>query len=367
MKFALVVENTGTGPNGAFNVVIQDQLPAGFVVPQDAAGFNLQVDDGTGKPLTFTTLSGGLFGQGIELIDDVADDRGALAAASPTSGKNLAIVTFDVVVGQSVAADATLTNMGEVTGLRGHGRAVRISSSRPLQASAQATTLPVAMVKSISSTSEPFTTGSNLAIGEVALYTVVLTVPQGTLPNANVVDTLPSGLALVRILNITANSPDLTTSQGSFAAVGDSAAVQNSGQTITYNFGVLTNTDRDDTYADQITITYNAGRAGCGLEHERGERHKHARLTYTGGSAQASTTATILVPKLTVQKTVDKPVAQALDTVTYTVVVGHASGKRYRRIRHQSQRRRPGGRDLRGRKLGLCFGRRTRQAFGCRR
>ena len=31
------------------------------------------------------------------------------------------------------------------------------------------------------------------------------------------------------------------------------------------------------------------------------------------------------MPKLTVQKSVDKPVAQALDTVTYTVVVGHAS------------------------------------------
>ena len=322
VKFALVVENMGTGPNGAFNVVIQDQLPAGFVVPQDAAGFNLQVDDGTGNPLTFTTLSGGLFGQGIELNDDVADDRGALAAASPTSGKNLAIVTFDVVVGQSVAPSTTLTNVGEVTGYAAAEGGPNFLA-RPLQDSAQAMTLPVAMIKSISSSSEPFTTGSNLAIGEVALYTVVLTVPQGTLPNATVVDTLPSGLALVRILNITANSPYLTTSQGSFAAVASSALVQNSGQLVTYNFSVLTNTDRDDMYADQIKITYDVVALDVAANTNGAKDINTARLTYTGGSAQASTTATILVPTLSVKKSIDQPVAQALQTVTYTVVVSH--------------------------------------------
>ena len=110
--------------------------------------------------------------------------------------------------------------MGKVTGSSSTETGPNFLS-RPLQASTQAITLPVTMVKSISSTSEPFTAGSNLAIGEVALYSVVLTVPQGTLPDATVVDTLPSGLALVKIVDVTANNPKLTTSQGSFAAVGD--------------------------------------------------------------------------------------------------------------------------------------------------
>ena len=101
------------------------------------------------------------------------------------------------------------------------------------------------------------------------------------------------------------------------------AVVQNSGQKITYNFGVLTNADRDDVSADQITITYHVVALDVASNTNGARQTNTARLTYSGGSAQASTTATILVPKLRVQKTIDKPVAEALETVTYTVVVSH--------------------------------------------
>ncbi|NDH95568.1 MAG: hypothetical protein EBZ13_13765, partial [Planctomycetia bacterium] len=67
VKFSIVVENTGSGTNGAFDVAIKDAYDAAkFMIPAGATGLNLQVTDGTGRSLPYT---GNLFGTGIELID----------------------------------------------------------------------------------------------------------------------------------------------------------------------------------------------------------------------------------------------------------------------------------------------------------
>lgn len=122
VTFAIVIENTGRGPNGAFDVRIKDNLPAGFVVP--SGGINLCVTDGTGAPFTVTDLGGGLLGTGIELDDPGptnpapgALDRGKLPDGTVvTDGRNIAIVTFDLQVdstaqpGQAIDNTATLTN-----------------------------------------------------------------------------------------------------------------------------------------------------------------------------------------------------------------------------------------------------------------
>ena len=62
VTFAIVVENLGSGPEGAFDVTFRDTLPAGFVVPADLAALNLSVTDGAGTALAFTDLGGGPFG-----------------------------------------------------------------------------------------------------------------------------------------------------------------------------------------------------------------------------------------------------------------------------------------------------------------
>jgi hypothetical protein len=67
VKFTIIVENTGSGANGAFDVAIKDAFDqAKFMIPAGATGLNLQVTDGTGRSLPYT---GDLFGTGIELID----------------------------------------------------------------------------------------------------------------------------------------------------------------------------------------------------------------------------------------------------------------------------------------------------------
>ena len=96
VKFVIVVENTGSGLNGAFDVQIKDTIPTGFSYP--GSGLNLKVTDGTGAAIAYTDLGGGLFGTGLELTDPgpTATPAGALDPYNPTSGRNILIITYDL-------------------------------------------------------------------------------------------------------------------------------------------------------------------------------------------------------------------------------------------------------------------------------
>lgn len=64
VKFSIIVENTGSSPNGAFDVMVKDTLDARYQVPP--SGLNLQVTDGAGTSLAYV---GDLFNAGITLVD----------------------------------------------------------------------------------------------------------------------------------------------------------------------------------------------------------------------------------------------------------------------------------------------------------
>jgi fimbrial isopeptide formation D2 family protein/uncharacterized repeat protein (TIGR01451 family) len=77
VRFAITVENTGHSANGAFDIVLHDVLPNGYVIP--ASGLHLTVTDGNGTALNYVYVGAGntLFGtdfmnDGIELINGPA-------------------------------------------------------------------------------------------------------------------------------------------------------------------------------------------------------------------------------------------------------------------------------------------------------
>jgi len=113
ITFATVMENLGSGLNGAFNVRIKDLLPAGFVIP--AGGINLSVTDGAGTPLAVTNFGGGtgLFDRGIEVVD--AGGTGSMAAYDPSSGKNVLVVTYDLQADAAVTPGESITNIASLT------------------------------------------------------------------------------------------------------------------------------------------------------------------------------------------------------------------------------------------------------------
>jgi hypothetical protein len=124
VRFAIVVENTGTGPNGAFDVQISDDASSllGYSLP--AVGFqdiNLCVTYGDGTAIPFTNVGGGtgLFDMGIELTDQ-GPVTGALEPVGSPDGRNLVVVTYELIVDVdasdlSIEPDLTLTNTASLS------------------------------------------------------------------------------------------------------------------------------------------------------------------------------------------------------------------------------------------------------------
>ena len=201
VEFAIIVQNTGMGYHGAFDVELNDTLPAGFVIP--GSGLNMQVRDGTGTPIGFTSLGSGLFDSagGIEL-DDPSATQGSLAAYSATSGQNIAVITYDLQVEpDSTQADAVhpgkaLTNTGSLFNYAAKPSGVDYLTS-PLTDPATVTIASPANTKSIVNTSESSTTANNVAIGEIVRYHLVVQIPQSSSPNFQIVDQLPAGLSFL--------------------------------------------------------------------------------------------------------------------------------------------------------------------------
>ena len=94
VTFAIVVENGGGAD--AFNLLIQDVIPAEYLQP--GSGYNLQVRDGDGNALAFNGTDADLFGTGIEIIDPAAT-TGAINSFDDAQvngdGSNIVVITYD--------------------------------------------------------------------------------------------------------------------------------------------------------------------------------------------------------------------------------------------------------------------------------
>ena len=88
------------------------------------------------------------------------------------------------------------------------------------------------------------------AIGEKVTYSVTITVPQGTTPGAQVIDTLPAGLGFVQ-LDSTSFSPGLSSSNGA------APTITINGTKVTFNFGTLTDSDTNPSTPETVTFTYD--------------------------------------------------------------------------------------------------------------
>jgi hypothetical protein len=113
-SFAIVIENIGSNPEGAFDIRIQDILPPGYLIPPE--GLNLRVVRGDGTPISFNDIGAGLFDPagGIELIDPDPTE-GACQVYSPTSGGNIIIITYDLQLDPALPIPTGLTNTAQLT------------------------------------------------------------------------------------------------------------------------------------------------------------------------------------------------------------------------------------------------------------
>ena len=329
VRFAIIIQNVGQGRNGAFNVEFKDTMPAGFQVP--TAGLDLAVTDGTGAAFTTTDLGGGLFGSGLTLNDPgpTTTPPGSLdpgkdaTGATINTGRNIAVITYDLqVIGtvnpsQLVTNTATLLNYSSETG--------GPDLTAGLTDVANVTVAAPAVTKTVVATSQAFTTGSNVAIGEIANYQVVISIPEGVTPSAQLVDTLPAGLAIASLTSITASAALQTSVSGGFAAVLANATVGTSGSSATFNFATITNTDRTLPAADTITLVYRVVVLDVTANQRGIVDTNSAKFTWNLGNVVGTTPLTVVTPTLQVADTVASATAEGGDTVTYTIVLSHTS------------------------------------------
>jgi len=138
---------------------------------------------------------------------------------------------------------------------------------------------------------------THAVIGELASYTVQITVPQGTTPTEHIVDTLPAGLAYVALVGagITNSDPAHVTFTGSA-----NPTVTSNGQTVDFNLGNVTNTNTNSTAVDTLTLAYQVVVLNVAGNVNGTTLTNSALMSWTGGgSATVSAPAvTVIEPKL---------------------------------------------------------------------
>ncbi|OJX45853.1 MAG: hypothetical protein BGO78_11145 [Chloroflexi bacterium 44-23] len=337
---ALVVENTGSGLNGAYDVSVRDSLPAGLtLVPASICAV-----DGSGAAIAFT---GDLFGTGLELIDPgpTTTPGGALDPYDASSGRNIAVITYAVSVDATVAAGSTLVNTAALTKYAGtEGGDDHLITD--LSDTAQIRTLQPSFDKAFTSTEiiSAGNTNTTAVIGELVTYTLTGTVQEGLTPAAQVVDTLDSGLAFVDIVSVTAstgvsssvmnfNGSGLCTNCTAGTGAGSNPLIANNGQLVTFNFGDVSNANSSNATPETITIVYRTVVLNVVGNQSGTLLNNSARFSYTGGSVTDSAdNISVVEPNVTLTKTVQRTLPapasagpyDAGDQVTYTITIGNS-------------------------------------------
>ncbi len=335
VRFAIVVENTGRGLNGAFDVAISDTMPAGFSIP--ASGLKLCVTDGLGtaKGHVDTGFFTGSPTSGPNTGTITLNDGPTLGALTPdnalhSTGTNLAVISYELQLQPTTPFQTVFTNTAAVSHFASTEGGPDFTPLLPAASKtdiATATSSTPSVAKVLTSTNQAHTAGNTVVVGEVATYTVTVTVPEGAAANARLVDTLPTGLALVSVDSITASAA-LTSSVGSMATVLSTtqATLTAPGRPLTVSFGTLTNGDTDDNVAEKIVIVCQAVVLDVAGNQLATAVNNSAKFTYTGGNSNTATAGLVVAePVLDVSKSVSPTNADAGDTVTYTLLVHHTA------------------------------------------
>ncbi len=337
VTFAIVVENIGRGRNGAFDVQVTDVLQPGYRVP--TTGLNLQVTNGAGVALAYT---GNLFAGGITLTDPGEPNAplGALARANATSGANVLVITYDLVLADAVEARSTIVNTAAIENYAAFDGGIdRVpTTSVPTTDTATTTTGDPTFDKAIVATSLS-QTGSgqgnplfpDLAIGETITFALTATLREGRVQGFTITDQLPVSPGLLRFVSVDSvtigGSIVVRNADGSAGAPLPQPTIVQNGSEIRLVFAndILNLPDNVLNDGDRIVVRLTAvvpdvagNVAGTVLEND-------AALGFrAGGQAVSivdSASAEVVEPAFAATKTANAEVVQGGDIVTYTVTL----------------------------------------------
>ncbi len=290
VRVVTTVENTGSGT--AFNVELKGAaLPTGATVADvkvyDANGNQISTADITdlnGNALgTASARTNAYFSNGIEISDPSGLAHNGVyyvvydMKLSPTQSAGATLTTTGTLVNWWNTAAGNTADNGFVTG----ATAVGVSADALTDNATIGTSAPT-VTKTLTSTSYAGTTGSNVALGEQATYTLTLTIPEGQITNNGgsvlLKDALPAGMTFDDITSITYSSGVTSTTVPTVGAL--------SGTSLSLNFGSsITNANADTP--GTITITYTATVTATVTPSDGATHTNNATLTYDGKAVAA--------------------------------------------------------------------------------
>ncbi len=190
VTFVMAVQNVAPGAL-AWDLVLRDTPPAGFIVP--VGGADINVLDGAGNSLDAT---GDLF----STTDGLHLDPGSpLAGYDPDSGLNVALVTFTLqATGAMPAFLATLRNTASVVHVAASSGGANLAAGAPgLAGSTEVVTAAPTISTALTGTGFAATSGNQLAVGETAVFHVSVILPSGRSQALRLDAVVPAGLSLV--------------------------------------------------------------------------------------------------------------------------------------------------------------------------
>jgi fimbrial isopeptide formation D2 family protein/uncharacterized repeat protein (TIGR01451 family) len=335
VTFTVTFSNSNSAiRSDAFDVNVIDNLPpefalvGGSVVITPAGGATGITDNTVGNSIAIDIDQ-------IPIGGSIAIEYQATLLTSVEPGEvicNKADITYTSLPGAGTAANPT----GSVTpGASGADNGERDGTGAHNDYAdsdtAKVTIFAPTVDKSLISTSivNGSNTNNQAVVGELVTYEVSITVPEGTINSAELIDTLDAGLTFVSLDSIT-TSAGVTSST---VNLNDASTITPSvsGQDVTFGLGDITNTNSSNSSAETITIRYTVrvdnvvtNQSGTPLDNVVKLAWMLAGTTPMMSNTDDAEDIQVIEPDLVVNKGVSAASADANDSVTFTITIGHS-------------------------------------------
>ncbi|MDW8267631.1 MAG: isopeptide-forming domain-containing fimbrial protein [Anaerolineae bacterium] len=322
VTYTITIAHAGTSGANAFDVVVLDPIPAHLVNPVVASV------TAVGIPTPSTEITGGAL-----RVPALADGSFDLPLGASVT------VTLRADLAQTVGPNQSIVNTAAVTWSSQNGSPPQERTSGngllgggglndyELQGSVGLNSGGYTITKSVLATSAAHTTGADVTIGEVVTYTLLITLPEGTMPSLQVIDLVPAGMAYV------GGSVSVNTS-GFGGSVPTPTVIPSGngadGQDVQITFGTITvtadNNPANNSFAITLAMRVLNVPGNSGLPANQTSLPNAATLQVGIGSVVSSNTVILDVvePLMTVTKTITPPQAAANEVVTVTLFVQNA-------------------------------------------
>ena len=317
-----VVENTGLGKYGAFDVALSASLPDGFAIPD--SGLDLQVFDPAGNLLEHVGYrsdeNDDLFGGGIQLVSPIAGVGGS-------EGGNQVILRYELLATRAVEAGDSMVSTVSVQHYAAQQGGASFVTER-IEADAEINISDVGLSHGLVATDQSHTTGRQAVVGETATYQLLARIPEGVTNNAELTIELPRGLAINEVLGVKVDD-SLAIEIGDDGEIASHLSIEargtnarDQGRLLRVPLGDIVNRDTVNQTDNQIEILYSATVINDSNVNANSSLRPKAVFRHDGGKVSRTAPALKVVePGLVVQTLTKQAHADAADQLTISFVV----------------------------------------------